>query len=257
MFRCLVVDANESTRNRLVKALSKYSFLTIEKCVYNTVNTIEMVDKMSNVDLVFLDLERLDTEELNLIKTLNHQGKPAEIIFMMDDDDSALKAFSLNNLKYLLKPIDEKKLDALIIDELKAYMSSMLEYKQKYNKIKAKLETLETPERLNKITVCVQGKLIPVDFSEIIYVTIENGDTVLRTQDNKYYLSQTLQEIYDKLSVKNFFRCHKSYIINTNYIDSIEPWLNYTFNLKLNYIDETIPVSRSNVKQFKRMMNIE
>ena len=78
------------------------------------------------------------------------------------------------------------------------------------------METLESEERLNKITVCIDEKMLPIDFSDIIYITVEDKETVLRTKDNKYYLSQTLSEIYNRLNVKNFFRCHKSYIINTN-----------------------------------------
>lgn len=99
--------------------------------------------------------------------------------------------------------------------------------------------------------------MIPLDSAEIIYATVEDKNTVIFSDKGKFETNYTLGELSNKLNKSNFFRSHKSYLINLNLIEFIEPWFNSTFNLKLKDIKDKVPVSRSQSKQFKNIMNID
>ena len=100
------------------------------------------------------------------------------------------------------------------------------------------------------------GKLIPLDLKEIIYATVEDRNTVIISTKGKFEINYTLSELCEKLDKSTFFRTHKSFLINLDYIEVIEPWFNSTFNVILRDTDMKIPVSRSQSKEFKELMNI-
>ena len=76
------------------------------------------------------------------------------------------------------------------------------------------------------------------------------------TKKERYTVNQTISEFYDSLPHPLFFKCHRSYVVNVDKIAEIIPWFNNTYNLALEGMDEKIPVSRSNVKQFKQLMHL-
>lgn len=76
------------------------------------------------------------------------------------------------------------------------------------------------------------------------------------TKNEEYFVKMSISEFYDTLPKEMFFRCHRSYIVNLTKIKEIIPWFNNTYNLRLKNVTKEIPVSRSNVKKFKHIMNI-
>lgn len=109
----------------------------------------------------------------------------------------------------------------------------------------------------NKISLNQNGTLIPINIDEIIYATIEDKNTVVYTDKGRFQINATLGELKEKLNSPRFFRSHKSYLVNLDAIEAIEPWFNSTFNLKIKNTKEKILVSRSQSKEFKKIMNID
>ena len=118
-----------------------------------------------------------------------------------------------------------------------------------------KTNTKEPPQK--RISLYQDDILIPLETKEIIYATIEDKKTIIISNKGKFETNYTLNELMEELDSSMFFRTHKSYIVNLNFIESIEPWFNSTFNINLRYNKEKIPVSRSYAKSFKEVMNIE
>ena len=108
----------------------------------------------------------------------------------------------------------------------------------------------------NKINLWKNEKIIVVDINDIYYCVARERITYVFTKNEEYSVNLCISDFYEKLPKDIFFKCHRSYIVNINKIREIIPWFNNTYNLKLQDIDYEVPVSRSNVKEFKQLMNI-
>ncbi len=258
MFKCIIVDDEVLARSELKYMLEKYDEIDVVGEAENAIEALKLNEE-NQVDLMFVDIKMPKISGIELAEILMERKNPPKIVFVTAYDKFAIQAFKVNAIDYLLKPIDDEELDKTIKNKIYPFMDNKDNRNdEKYEEIRKILFEIDGRDRnLSKITVNVNEKLIPIDFSEIIYITVEDKETVIRTKENKYTIGFTLSELYEKLKDERFFRSHKSFIVNTNYIDIIEPWFNSTLNLKMKIIEETIPVSRSNVKKFKSIMNVD
>lgn len=92
--------------------------------------------------------------------------------------------------------------------------------------------------------------------NDIYYCVTRERITYVFNKNEEYSVNLSISDFYQKLPKEIFFRCHRSYVVNINKIREIIPWCNSTYNLKLQDIDYEVPVSRSNVKEFKQLMHI-
>lgn len=253
MINCIIVDDEKLAREELKFLLSSYNEISIVGEASNAIHAIDLIDEFK-VDLMFLDIKMPKISGIELAKLLMDRNKAPKIIFITAYDEYALKAFEVNAIDYLLKPIDEELLDNSINNRV----LNTIEVEKETNKLKEFLDYIEKDNpQFEKITVYDGDKMVPIDYKDIIYITIENKETYVYTKDGKYEIPLTLNKLMDKLNDNMFFRSHKSFIVNLNYIEFIEKWFNATLNLKLKFINEKIPVSRSNVPEFKCIMDIE
>ena len=109
-------------------------------------------------------------------------------------------------------------------------------------------------EKIKKIPVWDEEKAFLVDHQDIKWISTYKGKSTLHTADNEYNVNLLLRELEERLDFPPFFRCHRSYIINLNYIEEVVTWFNGTYNLKI--AEEEIPVSRSNVKELEEILGI-
>ncbi|MBR9646839.1 LytTR family DNA-binding domain-containing protein, partial [Clostridium tyrobutyricum] len=109
---------------------------------------------------------------------------------------------------------------------------------------------------INKINLWKDDKIIVVNMDNICYCEAKERITEVFTKAQKYIVNKSISEFYSTLPKDKFFKCHRSYIVNISKIQEIIPWFNSTYNLKLDGMEFEVPVSRSNVKKFKRIMNI-
>ncbi|MDZ7548415.1 LytTR family DNA-binding domain-containing protein, partial [Clostridium perfringens] len=108
----------------------------------------------------------------------------------------------------------------------------------------------------NKMNLWKNEKIRVVDLDDIYYCVAKERITHVFTKDEEYSVGVSITEFYNSLPKDKFFRSHRSYIVNINKIREIIPWFNNTYNLRLQDIDYEVPVSRSNLKEFKQLMNI-
>ncbi|HOK63482.1 MAG TPA: LytTR family DNA-binding domain-containing protein, partial [Soehngenia sp.] len=124
------------------------------------------------------------------------------------------------------------------------------------NIISPKESEIKNDKTKGVISSYKNGLIIPIRYTEILYATIYERETLLVTKDDEYKVNLTLGQLYQLLKDHDFFRTHKSYIVNLDYIKSIEPWFNSTYNVLIEYRNIKIPVSRNYVKEFRERMNI-
>lgn len=109
---------------------------------------------------------------------------------------------------------------------------------------------------INKLPVWNENNIMLLDPAVILYFTMDNKKVTVHAKDRNYESNSSLAELEGKLCVKGFFRCHKSFLINTEFIDKIIPWFNSTYKIKLKGTSEEIPVSRHYTKKLKKLLDL-
>ena len=109
---------------------------------------------------------------------------------------------------------------------------------------------------IRKIPVWKDNGILLLEPSKIIYIKLVNKKATVHTTDNIYESNSSLEELERRLSNMEFYRCHRSYIVNMEYVDRIIPWFNSTYNIKLKTVAEQIPVSRHYAVILKNLLSM-
>lgn len=255
MIRALVVDDEVPAREELIYILKSFKEIEVVGEASYGKEALEL-EKQLNPDLIFLDIDMPGLNGIEVAQELVKSDSRAFIVFVTAYEAYAIKAFEVNAIDYILKPISEERLEKSIKKILNSINRERESYFDRLGNLLSKLNIIE--EKIpNKISLNQNGTLIPINIDEIIYATIEDKNTVVYTDKGRFQINATLGELKEKLNSPRFFRSHKSYLVNLDAIEAIEPWFNSTFNLKIKNTKEKILVSRSQSKEFKKIMNID
>jgi DNA-binding LytR/AlgR family response regulator len=255
VIRTIVVDDEMPAREELIYILKGFKNIEIIGEASHGIEALEL-NKHLKPDLVFLDIQMPKISGIDVARKMLDESHIPLIVFVTAYEEYALDAFDVNAIDYILKPISKERLAKAMDKIINNLEIEKDDYYAKLNKLIQDLNTKET-EVNRRISVYDNGKLIPLDLKEIIYATVEDKSTVIISKRGKFEINCTLGQLSNRLNSANFFRSHKSYLINLDLIEIIEPWFNSTFNVKLKNVDEKIPVSRSQSKEFKEIMNID
>lgn len=255
MQRCLIVDDEMPARRELLYILSNIENIEVVGEASHGLEALELNKKLKP-DIMFLDIQMPQMSGIEVARRLMEEEHKPMIIFVTAYDRFAVEAFEVNAIDYLLKPISEerlqKRLEKITRSKGKDEIFDFSILNKLIQEIKAATNTT-----IHRLSLYCNNRLIPIEIKDIIYATVEDKSTVVVSNKGKFETNYTLNDLMDKLDSSIFFRSHKSYIINLNYIESIEPWFNSTYNINLKGYKEKIPVSRSYAKSFKEIMNIE
>ncbi len=251
MIRCIIVDDEKPARDELTYLLSSIEDIMVVGEAENGIQAIRKAIE-EKPQLVFLDVNMPGINGIDVAKELAALESKPLIVFITAYDSYAVSAFEVSAFDYLLKPVSEERLRNSL-DRIRSMVSS------REARVLDKLDKLSGELGLSRSTRIVgyqNGMLFPIELDEILFLTLEEKNTIVVCERGKFQINGTLSELQEKLSDRKFFRSHKSYIVNLDRIDSIEPWFNSTYNIHIKGIDETIPVSRTYAKAFKEAMNI-
>lgn len=166
----------------------------------------------TDFDILFMDIHLQSTSGLTIVKEL--QPLDCHVIFVTAYDQYAIKAFELEALHYLLKPINS--------DQLRAAIDRILDLRKKEQKIsmdRIMTALSKTQQEHQRIPFNVQHGIEFILPAEIIYIKGENNYSVFHfISGEKLMVSKTLKWVEDTLSNYSFLRIHKSYIINLQHI---------------------------------------
>lgn len=239
--RAIIVEDEFLAREELKYFIKNYSNIEIVDEFEDGIEVFKFIQQ-NEVDVIFLDINIPSLDGVLLAKNISKFSKKPYIVFITAYKEHAVEAFEIEAFDYILKPYHESR----IISMLKKLE---LNYnQQKNNSHKSSVA--------NKINLWKNEKIRVVDLDDIYYCVAKERVTCVFTKDEEYSVSVSITEFYNSLPKDKFFRCHRSYIVNITKIREIIPWFNNTYNLRLQDIDYEIPVSRSNLKEFKQLMNI-
>ncbi|MBI4647371.1 MAG: response regulator transcription factor [Bacteroidia bacterium] len=206
-------------------------------------------------ELIFLDIKLADG---NSFEIFEHVDVKSPIIFVTAYNDYAIKAFELNSIDYLIKPIDENKLRQSI-NKYNKLKNIFFKYDDYYSTLKQVIKEAnsETAVYKNRLLVYKGNNLIPVNTDDIAYFYSEDKVNFLISNDNQKYINNTtLESLEQQLNPKEFFRVNRTFIINIHAIKKISPYFNY--KLKVEVIPDIkmdIVVSRERTQGFKEWLN--
>lgn len=210
--KCIIIDDEPSSITLLKKLIRHYCpALTVEGEARNATSAIKVI-REHYPQLVFMDIELYKTSAFDVLDQLSPVN--FEIIFVTAFDKYAAKAFKVNALDYLLKPID---IDDLKVAAQKA--ETRIQEKQVSERLNTILNHTLTDNGFSKIALPTQEGLSLYAIEDIITCSAQGPYTRIDfIKDKSLMVTGTLKEIEEKLPVNTFCRIHKSYLVNLNYI---------------------------------------
>ena len=232
-YKAVIIDDERLAREEVKRALKKYP----EFIVVGEANNVDAAIKLianEDPDLLFLDIHMPEKSGFDLLEELT---TVPEVVFTTAYDQYAVKAFELNALDYLVKPLREERF-AKTIEKVKQELAE-----------KAKVSQDVLPMH-KKIFIKDGEKCYFIPISDIYYIESMDNYARLYFGGKKAMIKRSLNLLEKKLDTTVFFRANRSQIINTHFIKEIHPY----FNNKLHIIlisGEKIEVSSRQSVKFK------
>lgn len=252
MLRVVLVDDEKLSLDELSFILSKNNEIEIIGKYVDALIALEFIKK-SKPEIVFLDIEMPEIDGFTLAEEICKMDFPVSIVFATVFDKYAVKAFEINAIDYVLKPFSEKRLKITMEKINERYNSNENIPLSNYNNIIPEKQEIKG---MKKIPLWKDECIYLVHPQDILYCTVLNKEVLVLTKDSNFTTQYTLNQLGNKLNNHNFFRSHKSYLVNLDKIHKIVPWFNSTFVLKIEGWKEEVPVSRHYVKDFKKIIDM-
>ncbi|HEX8277440.1 MAG TPA: response regulator [Segetibacter sp.] len=244
--RTIIIDDERLARNELKKLLQEYGEIEVIDEAANANEGIEKIEK-HNPDLIFLDIQMPGKTGFDLLEELDRAPK---VIFTTAYDEFALKAFEVNALDYLLKPVEPRRLSDAI--------QKVQQDPNHETSAGISTGTVARNSLLNdddQVFVKDGERCWFVKLNEIrLFESVGNYAKVF-FGPNKPLILKSLNSLEERLDDKVFFRANRKHIINMRWIEKIEPYFNGGLLLELKG-GEKIEVSRRQTVKFKEMMSL-
>jgi len=243
--RALVIDDERLARKELINLLNQLETVEVVGEAVNVDDAKEKIDQLQP-DVIFLDIQMPEKTGFDLLEELDNLP---HVIFTTAYDEYALKAFQVNALDYLLKPIEPKRLEDAVL-KLQGKMEAIAKREEQEGLGSQKKLTLEDQVFVKDGDRCWFVRLSNVRLFE------SDGNYIKVYFDNfKPMIHKSLNALDERLDEKSFFRASRKHIINLGWVEAIEPWFNGGLVVTLKGGDR-IEVSRRQAARFKEMMSL-
>ncbi|HPS11617.1 MAG TPA: LytTR family DNA-binding domain-containing protein, partial [Paludibacteraceae bacterium] len=199
-------------------------------------------------DLVFMDIHLADGSSFGIFEKVQITSP---VIFTTAYDEYALKAFEVNSIDYLLKPINVRNFERAITK----YRNLVQDKNTNTDAISNLLATFNKEKDAYKSHFLIphKDKLIPLPVERIACFYIENKMAKIITTDNEtFYMDSPLEDLYLQLDPSEFFRANRQYIVSHKAIKDISIWFGSKLSINLIVsVPEKIIVSKARVSEFK------
>ncbi|MDQ3063730.1 MAG: response regulator [Acidobacteriota bacterium] len=231
IWKALIIDDERLARTKLRTLLAKHSNIEIAGEADSVIEAVKLIEN-TKPDVIFLDIQMPQASGFNLLEQIETDAK---IIFVTAFDEYAVRAFEINALDYLLKPVNPERL-AQAIERLSI--------------------TNNTPEKTLEyddflfINTGRQSKFIKINRIKLISAADVYSE-VFTDDGAKFLLLKPLAEWEQTLPQKNFMRIHRSTIVNLEYVEKVEKWFNYSYQIHMCGVSEPFVISRRYASRLK------
>lgn len=242
--RTIIIDDERLAREELKKMLKDYHEIDIIGEAKNPEEAIEMIQSLKP-DLIFLDVQMPGMTGFDMLKKLDDIPK---VVFVTAYHEFALKAFDINALDYILKPVDPARLD----ETIRKLSNNEEEFQSETPKIDRSTRALSITDR---IFIKDGEKCFYIPLSNVRMFESDGNYVKVHFEGKRPLILRSLNSLEERLDPEFFFRANRKFIINLNFISMIENWFNGGLQVEL-LAGEKVEISRRQAIKFKEMMTI-
>lgn len=245
----IIIEDEKPAARLLQRKLEKFN-IEVGVMLHSVEESIEWFSKNTHPDLIFLDIQLSDGLSFEIFEKMEIRSA---VIFTTAYDEYALKAFKLNSIDYLLKPIDEDDLEAAISKYKTRLPKPETNLSLDFEQIKKMLSNPFEKNYKKRFTIKIGQHLKVISTDEIECIFSENKGTYVHTFDNRnYLLESTLEVLENELDPKEFYRISRKFIIPLKSVKEIVVYSNSRLKVILpSYKEDEVIVSREKVSDFK------
>ena len=243
----VIIEDEKPAARLLQRKVQQLGYLTT-KLLHSVEESLEWFSNNAHPDLIFLDIQLSDGLSFEIFDKIEIKSA---IIFTTAYESYALRAFKLNSIDYLLKPIDEEEL-ATAIAKFKLRLEKRDSLSLNFEQIKSMFSTQEKVFK-TRFTVKIGAHLKIINSDEIECFYSENKGTYIHTLDNRDYLIDcTLEVLETELDPNKFYRVSRKFIVPLTALKEIVVYSNSRLKIILpTYKADDVIVSREKVSDFK------
>lgn len=249
--KILIIEDETPAASRLERLIKAYKpDVEVVKIIDTVEDAVECLKKKPEIDLIFMDIQLADGLSFEIF---NQVEVIQPVIFTTAYDHYAVRAFKVNSVDYLLKPVDEEELKSAIEKyERINHSASQSGMKEILAAVRS-----ESQHYRRRFLVKTAGRLAFIQANDVGYFFSEEGVTFIVTMNNeRYLLENTLEELEQQLDPGEFFRINRKMIIASKSISRMEPYSNNRLLLNLNpTFSEEVVVSRHRTSEFKHWLD--
>ncbi len=260
--KAVVVDDEQLARDEMSYLLDQVGGVEVIGQAGNGVEAVSTIEKLKP-DVVFLDIQMPGLTGFEVARRLVETRAPSQIIFVTAYDQHAIEAFEVNAVDYLLKPVDQARLDVAVDRARRRIGVDRATESASGNVSSADLERIielvaERQSRRERLAIKVGERFLLVRSDDIIYASLaDEGITVVTSQHTGTSNYRTLDELHERLDPTVFWRVHRAHVVNINKIKEIVPWFSRNYILKMTDEKTTeIPVSRTHTRRLREYLKL-
>lgn len=257
--KILIIEDEELAVKKLKKTLAAVDEDAIVAGTADSIKTaVEWLQENPKPDLILMDIELADGQSFEIFNLVEVKSP---VVFTTSYDEYALKAFKVNSIDYLLKPVQQEELAAALskYKKLKNIYAGKETSPDGFNmdSLVKELQQKLQPKEYRKRFLVKQGqKLVSVDVEEIAYFFSDGRLNFFKTSDNrKFVVDYTMDDLEDMLDPESYFRISRSFYVSIASVDKIDDYFGNRLILGLKpAVDKEALVSREKVTDFKKWM---
>jgi two-component system response regulator LytT len=290
----LIIDDEPLARQELQYLLDTAGDVCVLAQGSNGIEAVDLI-RSHKPDVVFLDVRMPGLDGFAVLKkvlALDRRARLPQIVFATAFDQYAVKAFEVNAVDYLLKPFDGRRVvrtlekvrsrlvdlavEAPLTEEAapraagllagrvagaEAKLDALLKMVEEQATLtggSSAAPTASNAARSGRVVVRAQNRLLLVDQSDVCFAAIEEGRIAVVTKTVEGESNcRTLEELGDQLDSEQFWRPHRSFLVNIQHIREVVPWFKGSYQLRMDDRKQTeIPVSRTQTKRLRELFNL-
>jgi len=242
----LVVDDEQLARARLRRLLKDVEGVRVLDEAENGMEAVEKIRGLAP-DIVFLDIQMPGMNGFEVIDALEEVPL---VIFVTAFDEYAIKAFEVNSIDYLLKPVGPERLDEAV-----GRARDLLRARPGLDREMEKLNAVVRSRSLERLPVSKGKKIVLLDLDDVMWIASEGGLVFAHTRVARYLVNRTMAELESRLDQPRFFRIHRATIANLDHVREIVPWFSGKYKVVMKDDEGTeLTLSRSRVKELREIL---
>ncbi len=257
--KILIIEDEELAVKKLKKTLAAVDEDAMVAGTADSIKSaVEWLQENPKPDLILMDIELADGQSFEIFNLVEVKSP---VVFTTSYDEYALKAFKVNSIDYLLKPVQQEELAAALskYKKLKNIYAGKETTTDGFNmdSLVKELQQKLQPKEYRKRFLVKQGqKLVSVDVEEIAYFFSDGRLNFFKTSDNrKFVVDYTMDDLEDMLDPESYFRISRSFYVSIASVDKIDDYFGNRLILGLKpAVDKEALVSREKVTDFKKWM---